>query len=228
MNENENESVKQATKWLRTAEEQDKYLAKCRANASNAAARRACSYTVWQDQGLAEKLAERGHASKIVIMHPSCEGGMPHTRAGGIICLPAYFPEEKLEKTMRHEQVHIWQRDAAEDWETWCKREGWGRVPDSVAESEIPLEWLARCRLNPDTVGSRWWAWKGNYIPLPLFTRTDKPDLHEIVVRWYERTSGRVLTSPPSSYTRRYGNVSPAMMEHPFELAAYQMEKPSL
>jgi hypothetical protein len=170
----------------------------------------------------------RGYASKLVIVHPSCEGGMPHTRAGGVICLPAYFPDEKLERTMRHEHIHIWQRDSAEEWESRCEREGWRKIPDFVAESEIPLEWLERCRLNPDTVGNRWWAWKGTYIPLPLFTRTDKPDLHDIVIRWYDRISGRILSSPPSSYTRKYGSVGPALMEHPFEFAAYQMEKPSL
>lgn len=228
MNNKEGDPVKRATKWLQEAEAQDGYLAKCRKDASNSSARRACSYTVWPDQGLAEKLASRGYASKIIIMHPSCEGGMPHTRPGGVICLPAYFPDEKLERTMRHEHIHIWQRDAAEEWETLCQRDGWRKIPASVAESEIPLQWLERCRLNPDTVQSRWWAWQGTYIPLPLFTRTDKPDLHDIVIRWYDRISGRVLTSPPTSYTRRYGSVGPAMMEHPFEWAAYQMEKPSL
>jgi hypothetical protein len=219
-------AVRQAQLMLEEAESEDRYIELCRKNPTNSAARRQCSYTVWPDQSLAESL--RSQHSRIVIVHPSCEGGMPHTRAKGVICLPAYFPEPKLATTLRHEQIHLSQRDDPEHWEKRAKAEGWIKMNDREAESEIPREWLNRCRLNPDTLGSRWWAWRGFYVPLPLFTRTDKPDLRDIVVRWYERHSGRLLTSPPSSYTAMYGNVPPAQMEHPFELWAYQHEKPSL
>lgn len=221
-------SVSLASQWLKEAEALDSYRSKCLKDPVNAAARRSCSYTVWPDQSIAKGLQEKGYGSKLVIVHPSCEGGMPHTRAGGVVCLPAYWPEQKLQTTLRHEMIHLWQRDNPEEWKAKATREGWVSVPEEAVKRELSEEWMSLCRLNPDTCSSRWWAWKGYYIPLPLFTRRDSPELHDISVRWFDRTSGRVLSSPPTSYIKAYGNVPPSSMEHPFELWAYQMEKPSL
>jgi hypothetical protein len=158
----------------------------------------------------------------VILLHPSAEGGMPHTRAGGLICLPAYFPQEKLLDTIAHEEVHIKQREFPDYWTDLLRMDGWEPVHPRSADYEIPDQWHSLCRYNPDTWQSRWWAWRGYYIPLPLFTRTDKPDLHDIVVRWYDRTSGRVMSSPPPSFVKAYGNVPASHMEHPFELYAYK------
>jgi hypothetical protein len=95
--------------------------------------------------------------------------------------------------------------------------EGWAYVEDSV----IPENWLARCRLNPDTAAARFFAWEGRHVPLPLFVREDKPDLRDIVVRWYDIREGLVKSSAPSSFSKKYGSVSESSMEHPYELWAY-------
>ena len=210
-----------AKELLSQAEIFDGYLAACQQDPSNQAARRLCSYTPWPDQSLGAAY-QKYTKSPLVILDPSAEGGMPHTRAGSIICLPAYFPESKIMTTLQHEEIHVSQREFPDFWTDKLRMDGWEPVSSRSAEHEIPEAWLSLCRFNPDTFQSRWWAWRNYYIPLPLFTRTDKPDLHDIVVRWYDRTSGRVLSSPPTSFTRAYGNVPASHMEHPFELFAYK------
>jgi hypothetical protein len=76
--------------------------------------------------------------------------------------------------------------------------------------------------LNPDTYYAGFWAWEGRHIPLPIFVREDRPNLRDIVVRWYDQEEGVVKMSPPTSYTKRYGKVTASEAEHPFELFAYR------
>ncbi len=181
----------------------------------NRKARERCSYTLWHDQKVAEEL----RPLNVVILNPSAEGGMPHTRAPAIICLPAYFPEEKMEETIKHEKVHLDQRTNLERWKEKLLDEGW----TEEQEDDVPEEWRKRCRLNPDTYYSRFYAWLGRYIPLPLFIRTDKPELKEVEVRWWDKKEERLMKTPPTSYTKTYGNRSDSEMEHPFELYAYSV-----
>lgn len=196
---------------LEQAEAADHYLAAVAASPINAAARAACSYTLWPDQSLAVKAqAMIGGAAKVVILHPTAEGGMPHTRPK-IIALPAYYPESRLAETLRHELVHIDQRRAPPLLESWQRAD----------EREIPEHFLARARLNPDTFTARWWAWEGRHIPIPVFEREDKPRLQDITVFWYDRREGRAIRQPPATFTAAYGEVTAAQAEHPYELAAY-------
>jgi len=209
---------------LERAEHIDGFQELCKRNEVNRLARMKCSYTAWNDQSLAEKAKaflgtmEAGDDIHVVILNPSAEGGMPHTRAPAVICLPAYFSEARLPDTLKHELVHISQRRIPEVWETRARMEGWVRVSESV----IPENWLRRCRLNPDTVGARFFAWEGRHVPLPLFVREDKPDLRETVVRWYDMRDGIVKSAVPPSFSKKYGgNLSSSAMEHPYELSAY-------
>jgi len=201
--------------WLQLAESLDGYQAACKASDVNRIARRFCQYIPWPDQSEAPIVK----GAKVIILTPSADGGMPHTRAGNLICLPAYFPSDKLPETLRHEQVHLDQRNRPVAWRQRLLEEGWS----PVEESELPSDWVRRCRLNPDTFAARWWAWEGRYVPLPVFVREDKPDLRDIEVRWYDRQGGRVNAEPPASFIRRFGRVNPSQMEHPYELHAYDM-----
>jgi len=149
-------------------------------------------------------------------MNPSADGGMPHTRPPSTICLPAYFPASKLEETLKHERIHLDQRNRYSVWVSALRREGW----TPVDEEAIPEEYRRRCRLNPDTCWSPYWAWEGRYVPLPFFVREDKPDLREISVRWYDR-SGSLSIVVPQSLVKRYGTLEANSLEHPFELMAY-------
>jgi hypothetical protein len=206
---------------LAHAEQYDRFVQRCNECPINRLARAKCSYTAWNDQSLAIKaksfLHKKDEHVSVLIVNPSAEGGMPHTRAPSLICLPAYYPEAKLEDTLKHELVHISQRRNASLWLTRAKMEGW----EPVSESEIPSSWLARCRLNPDTASARFFAWQGRHVPLPLYIREDKPDLRDIQVRWYDKQEGIVKTAIPTSFTQKYGSIGQSSIEHPYELWAY-------
>lgn len=206
---------------LAHAEMIDHFVQHCNECQVNRLARAKCSYTAWNDQSLATKakrfLQKNGDTVSVLIVNPSAEGGMPHTRAPSLICLPAYFPEERLESTLKHELVHISQRRNPSLWRSRAAQEGW----EPVDASEIPQNWLARCRLNPDTAGARFFAWQGRHVPLPLFIREDKPDLRDVQVRWYDRAEGIVKSGIPSSFTQKYGHLGISSLEHPYELWAY-------
>jgi hypothetical protein len=204
---------------LALAERGDNYQEMCKRDPVNAAARARCSYTLWNDQSLAVEakafLPSWARDVDVVVLNPSAEGGMPHTRAGPLICIPAYHTG--LEETLRHEMVHIQQRKEPALWKMKMELEGWKAVGDSA----IPDIWRRRCRLNPDTCTARWFAWQGRYVPLPLFVREDKPDLRDIVVRWYDMEEG-IVQATPSSFFKRYGDLGASSMEHPYELWAYR------
>ena len=207
---------------LVSAEQLDGYQEMCKRNPVNALARARCSYTLWNDQSLAVQAKaflqglQSGRNVDVVVLNPSAEGGMPHTRAGPLICIPAYHTS--LEETLRHEMVHIQQRREPALWKMKLELEGWKPVGDAV----IPEVWRRRCRLNPDTFEARWFSWQGRYVPLPLFIREDKPDLRDVVVRWYDIEEGIVQSSPPSSFYKHYGELGTSSMEHPYELWAYK------
>ncbi len=215
----------EAQTLLEKANELDGYETSCMSDWCNKKAREGMNYRAWNDQSLAKEVEEMDSTIRCVIMDPSADGGMPHTREPNIVCIPAYFPKEKLPVTLRHEKAHIDQRKNTEIWLEKCKRDGWEQIEDSVAIREIPTTYVRRCRFNPDTLYVRWMAWEGRYIPLPLFLRDDKPILRDIEVRWWDRVEKRLLTKPPTSFQKRYGeSVSQAKQEHPFELYAYIQE----
>lgn len=214
-----------ASSLLHKANELDGYRKACEADWSNKKAREGMNYAAWHDQSFAKEVEEIEKTIQCVILEPSADGGMPHTRSPNIVCIPAYFPKEKLSITLRHELVHIDQRNNTDKWLTLCQRDGWEHVEEDDAIREIPTSFVRRCRFNPDTIYVRWMAWEGRYIPLPLFLREDKPILRDIQVRWWDRREKRLLLEPPSSYKKRYGEqVSQAKQEHPFELYAYLQE----
>ena len=89
--------------------------------------------------------------TQIITMHPTAEAGLPHTRPPNIICMPQYFPEERMPTTLAHELVHVDQRRRKYKWDAYFEREGWRRI----LEEEVPERWLQRCRMNPDTIDDR-------------------------------------------------------------------------
>jgi hypothetical protein len=201
---------------LDEADKLDGYVSACRECPINSAARRLCQYVPWNDQSLAKQYPVKG--CHVVILTPSAEGGMPHTRAPNIICLPAYFPESRIQETLEHELVHIDQRQNPDKWRKRALAEGW----TPVLEGDLPAEWVKRCRLNPDTFDARFWAFQGRYVPLPLFVREDKPELRDILVRWWDLRERRLQSQPPESFVQKYGKLDVSSAEHPYELWAYK------
>jgi hypothetical protein len=201
---------------LDEADKLDGYVSACRECPINSAARSLCQYVPWNDQSLGKRYPVKG--CHVVILTPSAEGGMPHTRAPNIICLPAYFPESRIQETLEHELVHIDQRQNPDKWRKRALAEGW----TPVLEGDLPAEWVKRCRLNPDTFDARFWAFQGRYVPLPLFVREDKPELRDILVRWWDLREHRLHSQPPDSFVQKYGKLEASSAEHPYELWAYK------
>jgi hypothetical protein len=158
--------------------------------------------------------------TEIVTMHPTAEAGLPHTRPPNIICMPAYYPHERMEETLHHELIHIDQRRRRYKWNAFFEKEGWKQMP----ASEIPTRWIQRCRMNPDTIDDRFWAWQGRHVPLPLFEREDKPDLRQVVIQWWDKETGIKQSEAPRLFQERYGPL-PSQPEHPRELAAVELAK---
>jgi hypothetical protein len=158
--------------------------------------------------------------TEIVTMHPTAEAGLPHTRPPNLICMPQYFPQERMAMTLAHELIHIDQRRRKYKWNAFFEREGWTRL----SEKEVPERWLQRCRMNPDTIDDRFWAWQGRHVPLPIFERDDKPDLRQVVIQWWDRGTGIKQSQAPRLFLERYGSF-PSQPEHPRELAAVELSK---
>lgn len=152
----------------------------------------------------------------ILVLHPSADSGMPHTRPRSIVCLPTVAMRGDIEETLRHEAMHLHQRSHTALWDTAIRGEGWSPVEGH----QIPLLLRSKCRINPDTMSSPFWAWEGNYAPLPLFVEKPTLRLSDVVIKWFDLRNGATFIDPPSSFSARYG--TPPQPEHPYELLAVE------
>lgn len=225
------EEAKRAYLYLVQSEKKDRYIEACNASPINARARVELSYIPWHDQELAkvcmsiyEQLKLKPKQVQFVILHPSADGGMPHTRQNNTICIPAHFPLDRLIQTIRHEAVHLQQKAAPEAWKMLLEAEGWKEYPESLLQPEI----VSRCRYNPDTLQSRFWSYKNRWIPLPMFQREDKPSLRDVKIRWYDLKYDSLVDKRPDSLDKRYGYLPEAAWEHPYEIYAYSTEYSAL
>ena len=156
--------------------------------------------------------------TEMVILDSSADNGFPHTRPPNYIFLPASMCAESpatntFKETLLHEAIHIHQRRYKGVWESSLKRAGWTPVPKGT----IPDEFLARLRLNPDTIGVPFYAFNNYHIPLPLFGPT--PSLQTTTVQWFDTRMGSLFHEPPKEFTKKYGpNIN--QPEHPYEIYA--------
>jgi hypothetical protein len=204
---------------LDDAERYDHYRARCFQSVANADARKNQVYEPsFVSADIAAFMNEYAESTpllqdaRIVVLHPSADGGFPHTRPGNIVCMPASACSKTLEcrETLLHEAIHLHQRAHLNAWIEHCRAQGW----EPVSSEEIPPSLLKNTRINPDTISIPFWAWKGTHIPLPLFSG-DK--LSAVDIRWFNRTTGD-LSGPPLTFTLKYG--APTQPEHPFEILA--------
>lgn len=212
---------------LLQAEKKDNYRNKCETSPINKKAREFLSYTVWPDQELAKVCVSIHQQLKLnprnityVILHPTADGGMPHTRGTDIVCIPAHFPLNKLIQTVRHEVVHMHQKQFPDSWKLILNAEGWKEIPESL----LPPEIVSRCRYNPDTIAAPFWAYNNRYIPMPMFKREDKPSIHDVNIRWFDMLRNVILEKTPANLEQRYGMLPPFAWEHPYEIHAYSTE----
>jgi hypothetical protein len=189
----------------------DHYRERCLKDPCNALARKNHSYVA-----MSSFQVEQGpYNTEIIRMFPTADAGMPHTRPPNYICMPEHYPENLYDETLQHELIHIHQRRNDLAWRELFHKQGW--VP--LADQHIPERWLYRCRLNPDTMDQRFYAWENRWVPLPLFERLDKPDLRECSVRWWDQRTGELERNPPPSFNSTFGSHHP-QPEHPREVSA--------
>ncbi|NBV76983.1 hypothetical protein EBR66_02390 [bacterium] len=217
--------MSQAANALTRAEAIDGYRAACQACPLNAAARTKQIYTpTFLEKNQLDRLVKAlythplAKTTDVVVLHPSADNGYPHTRPNSIICMPAStitsMSDSSLANTILHEAIHIHQRRHPDIWENACKKEGW----TPVSANQIPAEYIARTRINPDTMSCPYWAWETHSVPLPLFIREDYPTMEGVRIKWLDLRTRATVSEPPPSFTARYG--SPSQPEHPYEILA--------
>jgi hypothetical protein len=150
----------------------------------------------------------------IITMMPTADSGFPHTRGKDIICIPAYYPEERLQSLVIHERIHLDQKARRKDYENFYKKY-WGFKENTY---NIPENILKLVRINPDTIGWPTYIWRDTWIPLCLFQREDKPNMRECSYCWYNPIGGVLLKSMPPAWRDFFGDVGQS--EHPNEISA--------
>lgn len=209
---------------LDIAERLDGYLTAIQKSPMNAAARRGCIYEMDSVEpeaaasisavAAATPLLESIKA-ELVILNATADGGMPHTRAPNLICIPTSLANSnELRTTLIHEAIHVHQRLHPEVWRRALVAAGWTPQPASA----VPSALKERIRINPDTLACPFWAWESRLIPLPLFSLTN-PTLGSASIEWYDMRTGALFRDPPAVFS----NDEKPALEHPYELYAYRL-----
>jgi hypothetical protein len=213
---------------LAEAETRDGYRAAVAASEINSVARSGQRYEpIFVSQELQHRLEFLGsrvpllEESNLIVLDNSADNGYPHTRANEIVCFPLqsaqFASDTDLLETLRHESIHLDQRRRPEAWASYCRRDGWTPLPLAA----VPLRFRERCRINPDTMATPFWAWEGFHVPLPLFVRENHPTLGDVGIKWMDLRMLSLFPTPPPSFQQRYGS-SPPQPEHPYELLAVE------
>lgn len=232
-------SKQEAKVALEEAEAKDNYRWRCETCAMNTAARRMMDYSprdpaaglnyelLVAGEGLPKWLKAGMPAQlRVVTLANSADGGMPHTRAGGIVCLPQHIQPvgPSWQTTFNHECIHVHQRERADEWNQ-LYREVWQMEPYT---GHIPQELEGRRRFNPDTLWAGLYIWRGRWVPVPIYARPESPVLGAIKVAWVDVVEGRWQSFAPPEFEADFGALTTSEQEHPHELAAYWLSTPTL
>jgi len=212
---------------LTRAEAIDGYRARCQENSVNERARAGQTYELDEiDSHVLYFLKDAVEhlplvqQCEIAILNSTADGGLPHTRPPNVICLPksmckAQPASASFKTTLLHEAIHVHQRMFEEEWGISLRRAGWRPVD----AERIPEEFRNRCRINPDTLKSPFWAWNDYHVPLPLFRRTDTPTLSDAPPQWLDLRMNSLFHTAPNSIVKTYG-AKIVQPEHPYEIYA--------
>jgi len=160
---------------------------------------------------------------QVVYLDGQSDAGLPHTRGLRGIALPVFLLWNPSEKTVRHELVHLSQKQFPERWWAWYEREWNFRKCLAEEFMAIPEKWRSRRRINPDTLGSPYTIWKGRYIPLSVFSGNDaSPDLKRCKRGFWDLVMGQWTWEPPSGWISMLGEGFND--EHPNEIAAHWID----
>lgn len=222
---------------LDTAEEIDLYREECYLNKTNSKARltqgyRANSMTYRElkmfelvlDNAkplIPRRLKDDLREVKLIQLMPTADGGMPHTRPGGLICYPD-ISQFFTTSTLIHELWHVHQRMYEAEWDRIFEGLGW-KVWDS---DYLPDLLESNRRFNPDTIRASFYVYDNKWVPVPIFKDISKPNLNETEVWFYDITSKYHHKSVPEVLRKEFPSVPPSAYEHPRELCAYLLSEP--
>lgn len=158
----------------------------------------------------------------IVYLDPRSDAGLPHTRGLRGIALPVFLLWEPSEKTIRHELVHLSQKQYPQRWWEWYDK-AWGfRRATTEEYMGIPEKWRERRRINPDTLGSPYTVWKDRWIPLSVFLNEQHPDLRHCKRGFWDCRMSQWTWEPPPGWISTFGQGFND--EHPHEIAAHWID----
>jgi hypothetical protein len=221
---------------LDKAEREDMYLEECHDDRANSIARRTLTYAPNQmalrDMTYANSYIESTMGSipvrlltelrevNIIQLMPTADGGMPHTRPGGIICYPN-ISQLFSTSTLIHELWHVHQRIYQEQWLVVFKRLGW-----SLWQGELPEKLEKNRRYNPDTIDCPLWIYDGTWVPIPIFKDITHPTVNNVEVWFYNPNKRYHTRQVPEELSSYYSNLNNIAFEHPREITAYMLSEP--
>ena len=217
---------------LDEAEGIDRYRELCQTNKSNSIARTRQSYffnslsisdkdllleriTAYQSR-VPDLLIKELSKAVVIPLMPSADAGMPHTRPPHYICLPTSESPLTI-TTYVHELWHLHQRAFYAKWKQLYKM--W---KFTVFTGTLPNHLATQVRINPDTLTDPRWLWKGEWVPICVFTDPVRPTFKETEVWFYNINTGVHRKTPPPDMTAFFSSrLPPSAYEHPNEIAAY-------
>ena len=160
----------------------------------------------------------------LVYLDGRSDAGLPHTRGLHGIALPVFllWNSDNSEKTIRHELVHLSQKQFPDRWWTLYEQVWHFRKCRSEEFMSIPERWRERRRVNPDTLGSPYTVWKDRFIPLSVFLSDTQPDLKACKRGFWDLRFSQWTWDPPPGWEDTFGNGFND--EHPNEIAAHWID----
>jgi hypothetical protein len=230
------DSSSDAHHLLQNAEHMDGYLAACFHDTRNRMARHERTYhpnvlsaddhSFFQSYldhtlpQLPKRLRNDLGIVHVILLMPSAEGGMPHTRPTNLICFPQIRSLTTL-STMIHELWHVHQRVYRAQWDAIFIRNGWKEW-----SGHLPLSLEKARRYNPDTIETPLWIYQDTWVPFPIFDHLTAPHIKETSVWFYHVGKEHHIKQIPQDLYALAPDLPAHAWEHPREMAAYLLSDP--
>ena len=161
-------------------------------------------------------------SGQVLWLEATADGGLPHTRPPGYICLPKNIDVARVDSVLLHERVHLHQRRYPDIWIKFVK-DKWNMEPWT---GSLPAEIEKARRINPDLIANPFFIWKKKWVSFAIYDDTGSPSLSATSTNWYNVALKTTTRIPPDGWLDFFGSVLGD--EHPWELAAYYVQDASI
>lgn len=153
------------------------------------------------------------------VMPDSCENGLPHTRGYNIIAIPqSYLSKKSLPKTIKHEKVHLNQKQYPDLWRKFYKNY-WNYEIFRGFPMNMPNELILHRRTNPDTEDMPFARWDRKWWSVAVYNNVNNPKVGNYSVKWWNEETNKVSDVAPEEWVNFFGKDN-AQDEHPHEISA--------